>query len=470
MIAQTPASASVSTAPPRGQGLRLIALALGFGMAVLDTTIMNVAGPALRTGLGLTLSGLTWVVGGYVLVFASLLLLAGSLAERHGARRVYLAGLGLFVAASLLCALAPTAGPLIAGRLLQGAGAALFMPSSLTLLLAAAPGAKERTRLLSLWTAIVSVAGGLGPAVGGVLVAGFGWRSVFLINVPVGVLGIVLARAVVAEVPGRPGALGAGGHAWGLLALAGLSYGLIQGPETGWTAPAVLGAFAVAVAAAAGFGARERRAVRRILPRPLLADLRFRSAGSIGFLLNFGMYGTLFLLGLFFQQARGAGPLRAGLEIMPLQLVWPVGNLLHGHLGRRFGGRPTMVVSLGLAAAGMAVLALTVSPAMPYWVLAVVLAAVNTAMGVVVPAMTGALMDAAGGEHANIASAVLNANRQFGTLVGVAATSAVIAGAGGWYTAVPVAFGLVAAVFAAGALLAWLGLRADGEGSRTLPA
>ncbi|MBH1933877.1 DHA2 family efflux MFS transporter permease subunit [Streptomyces sp. AV19] len=464
--APDPAPASAPAAPRR-QGLQLLALALGFVMAVLDTTIMNVAGPSLRGGLHLSLSGLTWVISGYILVFASLLLLAGSLAGRYGARRTYLAGLALFTAASLLCAAAPTAGVLLAGRLLQGAGAALFMPSSLTLLLAAFPGTRERARVLGLWSAIVSTAAGLGPALGGVLVDASGWRSIFLINLPFGIAGLVLARRVVADLPGRPAALGVGGHALGLLALAGLSYGLIQGPERGWTDDGVLGALALAVLGGAAFALRERRAEERILPAALLANSRFRAASLVGFLFNFAAYGTPFVLGLFFQQARGASPMEAGLELLPTQIVWPLGNILYTRYGRRLGDRAALAGSLVVAAAGMLVLALTVSPGTPYWVLAVVLGVLNTAVGVASPAMTGALMDAAGAEHAPIAGAALNANRQIGSLVGVAVMSAVVAGGGGWYTAVAVVLAVAAAAYGGGALAAGLGLRARRERART---
>ncbi|WP_171166409.1 MFS transporter [Streptomyces sp. I05A-00742] len=464
--AAAPAAAPATPAAPRRQGLQLLALALGFVMAVLDTTIMNVAGPSLRSGLDLSLSGLTWVVSGYILVFASLLLLAGSLASRYGARKIYLTGLALFSVASLICATAPTAGLLVAGRLLQGAGAALFMPSSLTLLLAAFPGARERARVLGLWSAIVSTAAGLGPALGGVLVDAFGWRSIFLINLPFGILGLILARRVVTDLPGRPGSLGAGGHALGLLALAGLSYGLIQGPERGWADITVLGSFLVALAGAAGFAARERRAEERILPSGLIANSGFRAAGLIGFLFNFGAYGALFVLGLFFQQARGASPLEAGLEMLPTQLVWPLGNIIYTRYGRRLGNRAILAVSLGLAAVGMLVLALTVSPDMPYWVLAIVLGVLNTGIGVASPAMTGALMDSAGAEHANIASASLNANRQIGSLVGIAVMSALVAGIDGWYAGIAVIFAVAAAAYAGGGLAAWRGLRTRQQGDR----
>ncbi|MGK5729596.1 MFS transporter [Streptomyces sp. URMC 124] len=476
MIAQTGSPAAATTtapappSPPARPGLGIFTLALGFVMASLDVTIINVAGPSLRAGLGLSLSGLTWVVSGYVLAFAALLLLAGSLAGRYGARRTYLAGLALFTAASLLAALAPGAGVLIAGRILQGAGAALFMPSSLTLLLAAFPGGRERARVLGLWSAIVSVAAGLGPAVGGLLVGAFGWRSVFLVNLPLGLLGLVLARRVTAPLPGRPGPLAAAGHALGLLALAALSYGLIEGPDLGWAAPRVLVPLAVAALAGAAFVVRERRAAARVLPRALFSDARFPAANAIGFLFNFGLFGGLFMLGLFLQNARGASPVQAGLQMLPVQAVWLLGNVLYAKAGPRIGNRVILAVTLTVSAAGTLVLALTVSPGMPYWVLATVLATLNTGIGMASPAMTGATMESAGTEHSGIAGAALNANRQIGSLVGVAAVSAVLAATDGWYPGAAASFGLTAGAYAAAGLLAWLGLRTGRRAPRSLPA
>ncbi|MER0244206.1 DHA2 family efflux MFS transporter permease subunit [Streptomyces sp. HSW2009] len=446
------------TAPRRG-GAQLFALALGFVMATLDVTVMNVAGPQLRSGLDLSLAGLTWVVDGYVLVFAALLLLAGSLAGRYGALRVYLLGLALFTAASLVCALAPNAAVLVAGRLAQGAGAALFMPSSLTLLLNAFPEPTQRARVLGLWSAIISTAAGLGPAIGGVLVGAFGWRSIFLINLPIGLVGLLLARRVVTPVPGRRAPLGAPGHALGLLALAALAFGLIEGPEAGWTAAPVLVGFGVAVVASAAFLVRERRAAVRVLPGELFARPAFSAANLVGFLFNMGCYGGMFMLGLFLQNARGASPMTAGLQMLPTQLVFLLGNLLYARLGHRVGDRRALVGSLAFTAAGTLALALTVSPGMPYWVLAVVLSVANTGLGVASPAMTGALMGAAGREHAHIASATLNANRQIGTLVGIAVMGAVLAGAGGWYGGATASFGLASGAYLVAALIAWYGLR-----------
>ncbi|GAU65586.1 putative drug transporter [Streptomyces sp. NBRC 110611] len=446
---------------PRG-GLQLLVLALGFVMASLDTGIMNVAANDLRDRLGLSMSGLTWVVDGYVLAFAALLLLAGSLAKRYGARRIYLIGLAVFTAASLLGAVAPNGAVLVAARFAQGVGAALFMPSSLSLLMNAFPEPARRAKVLGVWSAIVSTSVGLAPTLGGLLIGTLGWRSLFLVNLPVGVVGLLLTRRVVAAVPARGSALAAGGHVLGLLALGSLSYALIEGPDKGWSAPFVLGAFVVAVVAAAGFVVRERASRTPVLPVSLFSDGRFSAANAIGFLFNFAFYGSLFVLGLFLQAARGASPMTAGLQMLPAVLVIPLGNMLYARIGPRIGNRAALAGSLALSAAGYVLLFLLLAPGLPYGVIAVILAVGNIGSGVSSPAMTGVLMEAAGREHADIGSATLNANRQIGSLVGIAGMGAVLAGAGGGHQAAAYAFALTAAALAAAAVIGLLGVRGRG--------
>ncbi|GGU44599.1 methylenomycin A resistance protein [Streptomyces albospinus] len=440
-------------------GIQLLVLALGFVMASLDTGIMNVAANDLRARLGLTMSGLTWVVDGYVLAFAALLLLAGSLAKRFGARRIYLVGLAVFTAASLLGAAAPDGGVLVAARFAQGAGAALFMPSSLSLLMNAFPEPARRTKVLGIWSAIVSTSVGLAPTIGGLLVGTLGWRSIFLVNLPIGIAGLLLTRRVIAAVPARRSALGGTGHVLGLLALGALSYALIEGPAEGWAAPDVLGALALAVLAAAGFLVRERTTGTPILPVALFADSRFSAANVVGFLFNFAFYGALFVLGLFLQNARGASPVTAGLQMLPAVLVIPVGNMLYARIGQRIGNRAALAASLALSAAGYALLFLLLAPGLPYAVIAVVLAVTNIGSGVASPAMTGVLMEAAGREHADIGSATLNANRQVGSLVGIAGMGAVLTGADGGFQGAGHAFALTAVALAAAAVVGWLGIR-----------
>ncbi|MFE1773226.1 MFS transporter [Streptomyces sp. NPDC059008] len=445
-----------------GGGLQLLVLALGFVMASLDTGIMNVAASDLRARLGLSMSGLTWVVDGYVLAFASLLLLAGSLAKRYGARRIYLVGLAVFTAASLLGAVAPNGAVLVAARFAQGVGAALFMPSSLSLLMNAFPEPARRARILGLWSAIVSTSVGLAPTIGGLLVGTLGWRSIFLVNLPIGIVGLLLTRRVVAAVPARGSALGGSGHVLGLLALGSLSYALIEGPDLGWSAPFVLGAFAVTALAAAGFLVRERTARTPILPVSLFADSSFSTANLVGFLFNFAFYGALFVLGLFLQTARGASSVAAGLQMLPAVLVIPFGNMLYARIGPRIGDRTALTASLVLSAAGYLLLFLLLAPGLPYWAIALLLAVANVGSGVSSPAMTGVLMAAAGREHADIGSATLNANRQIGSLVGIAGMGAVLTGAGAGYQGATYAFALAALALAVAAVAGRLGVRGRG--------
>jgi DHA2 family methylenomycin A resistance protein-like MFS transporter len=314
-------------------------------------------------------------------------------------------------------------------------------------------------RILGIWSAIVSTSVGLAPTLGGLLVGTLGWRSIFLINLPIGVAGLLLTRRVIAAVPARPSALGGSGHVLGLLALGSLSYALIEGPAEGWAAPAVLGALAVTLLAMAGFVVRERVARTPILPVALFADSRFSTANVVGFLFNFAFYGALFVLGLFLQTARGADPVTAGLQMLPAVLVIPFGNVLYARIGQRIGNRTALAASLALSAAGYVVLCRFLAPGLPYWAIAVILALTNVGSGVASPAMTGVLMEAAGREHADIGSATLNANRQVGSLVGIAGMGAVLTGAGGGYQGAAYAFALTALALAAAAVAAWLGVR-----------
>ncbi|WP_034176197.1 MFS transporter, partial [Burkholderia ambifaria] len=212
----------------------MIALACGFVMAMLDVTIVNVALKAMQASLDMSLTALVWVIDAYTLSFAALLLFGGALANRYGPRTIYVVGLALFVAASVLCAAAQTSGMLVAARLLQGVGAALFMPSSLSLLTLAFPAGPLRTRMIGIWGALVSAAMAIGPCVGGVLVDAIGWRGIFWVNLPVGLAGLWLTRRHVGRSPRHPGPLNTFGHLLGVLALAALSYTLIEGPGAGW--------------------------------------------------------------------------------------------------------------------------------------------------------------------------------------------------------------------------------------------
>lgn len=436
-------------------GLKITALATGFVMAALDVTVVNVAGASIQEHLHASLTELTWIVDGYVLVFSSLLMLAGGLANRIGAKNIYLCGMAVFFVASLGCAIAPNAAVLVGARLLQGAGAALFMPSSLSLLVNSFPEKRERTRMLGLWSAIVATSAGLGPTVGGLLVSVFGWQSIFLLNLPIGIIGILLTRRFIAPSSGRLLKLAATGHALWILMLAALSYALIEGPRLGWGADEVLTSYAVLVIAAGLLMVRERRAENLVMPWYLFRRPGFAGANLVGFLFNFALYGNMFMLSLFFQHARGASPFTAGLELLPMTIWFPLANVVYSRISARFSNG--VLLTLCLVVAGAASLTMvTVASSTPYWVLAVAVGIANIGAGVISPGMTAALVDAAGPEHANVAGSVLNANRQIGTLVGIAAVGMVLGSISDGSRGPAVSFLIVGVAYLVGAACAWL--------------
>jgi DHA2 family methylenomycin A resistance protein-like MFS transporter len=452
-------SSKTTEAPPAvlgkaASGLRITGLAAGFVMSIVDTTVINVAGPEVQRQLDLSLAGLTWVVDGYTLTFASLLLLAGSLANRFGAKTVFLTGVTVFVLASVLCGAAPNGTALIIGRLIQGAGAALSIPSSLGLLAHTFPDPKQRAKTVGIWSSISAGSAAVGPLLGGVLVGTIGWRSIFYLNIPIGIIGLLLTIRLIDRVPGRTFKPALAGHVLSIVCLAGLCFGLIEGSSYGWTSVPILGSFAVAVAAALLFLRAESRAPEPILPRGLFRNPRVSAANGISFLLNVGLFGVIFMFGLFIQNARGAEPLEAGLQMLPLWGFFVVGNLTFARITGKAGTRWPMVI--GLAGAAIASLALTtISEAMPYWVLAVIIALSSLCIGVTVPAMTASLMEAVGPSHANTAGSTLNATRQIGTLIGVAIVGVVLHGSTDWYRGATISFLIAGLCYLASSFLAW---------------
>ncbi|MBP0598726.1 MFS transporter [Herbaspirillum sp. LeCh32-8] len=434
--------------------LPLVALAVGFVMAMLDVTVVNVGLSNIAASLDAPLSTLVWIVDGYTLTFAAMLMVGGALADRFGGRRLYLLGLFLFVLASALCGMAPNGEFLIAARLLQGLGAAFFMPSSLSLLTHVYEDDRVRARMLGVWSATVGAAAAVGPLAGGVLIHWMGWRSVFLINVPVGIVGLWMARRLIPAVPRHARALNLYSHVAGVLMLAGLSFVLIQGPVYGWTSPRILAGLAVTLLAALALVRHELRGIAPLLPRALFSTPQFAAANGIGFLINFGVYGNLFYLALFLQQGRGVDALHTGLQLVPIMVVIFFGNLLSGRMSAHWGPRVPLLLGLSVGAIFTA-LAMGFHPQTPYWMLALVCAAANLGVSTAIPAMTAVVMQVAGRAHANSAAAALNANRQIGALVGVAVMGAVLHSVDGWGLRNPLAFGMMALAYALALWLVW---------------
>jgi DHA2 family methylenomycin A resistance protein-like MFS transporter len=455
-------------APPGGipvasrrSGVALVASLLGFTVITIDVSAVNIALPAIGDSLSGGMAGLQWVVDAYTLMFAALMLSAGALADRVGARRAYAWGTALFTLASLGCALAPGIGTLVAARVAQGGAAAVVMPASLALIRQAYEDARARARALALWTVGGSVAMAAGPVLGGLLTDSAGWRAVFLLNLPVGavVLGL-LAR--VERSPVRPAALDVGGQLTAALALAGPAFAVIEGGHLGWTSGPVLGAAALAVASGWAFRAVEARHHRPMVPLGMLRNRGVAVPLAVGFALNAAFYGGIFLLGLYYQQLRGMSGIAAGLMFVPMSVVVTAANLLSPRLAERIGRRTVIVAGqLVFTTAMLAMLPLAAHT--PVWLVLVLLLPLSVGGALAVPALTALLMDAVPGERAGTASGLLNSLRQTGGALAVALFGSLLAGPDGGFSLPGMRLGLlaVAALLLATAALSRLLLPRD---------
>ncbi|MGH2861052.1 MAG: MFS transporter, partial [Solirubrobacteraceae bacterium] len=368
-------------------------------MVILDTTVVNVALPQLSHSMHASTSDLQWVLDAYSLTFAALLLTGGMISDARGAKRVFMAGIALFCVCSLACGLAPDVGFLIAARAAQGIGAALSVPASLALIQATYSDRPARRRALGTWGAVAGIAGGGGPVVGGLLVSGLGWRSVFFLNIPMGIGSLVLAaRGLIAPEP-RAHRGDAAGQLLITLALAALTTALIQSGSDGWDAAIVLIPLGVALLAVAAFVRAECRSASPMLPLSLFSSRAFSGGTVVGLCINLGLYGELFVITLYLQQLRGYSPLRAGLALLPQMGLLTLGSTLSGRMSARTGPRRPMLIGLGIGALGLFLLA-GIGPSTPYLLLVVPLALAGLGMSLTMPAATTAVIEAAPAERA----------------------------------------------------------------------
>lgn len=431
----------------------LVVLCVAFFMVILDTTIVNVALPSIGAGLRSPVTGLQWVVDGYTLVFAVLLLGAGSACDRLGARRVFVVGLALFTAGSGLCALAPGIDPLVGARVVQGVGAALVLPSSLAVIASVFSDPKARARAIGVWAAVAGAATALGPVAGGLLVDLAGWRSIFLVNLPIGVAALAMAHRRLGETPRRPGGFDGSGQVLAAGALALVTFGLIEAGSAGWGSAVVVAALGAGIVVGGAFVATESRVAHPMLPTRLFRSSVFSAATVVGLVLNFGVYGQVFVLSLYFQRARGYSALATGLALLPFAAMTVAGPVAVGRLTARVGARLPMVAGQLCAAAGSALLA-AAGAHTPYGSLVPGLVALGVGMALVMPSMTAAVVQAAPGAQAGVASGVLNTARQVGGAIGVALLGSLVA-RGHLVSGMRLGLEAVAAAFALGALIAW---------------
>ena len=397
---------------------------LGFFVVALDAQIVNVALPDIGDGLGGGLSGLQWVVTGYTLTFSSLLLFAGTLSDRVGARHAFALGMGVFVVASAVCGFAPSLGVLVAARIAQGVGTALITPTSLALIREAYEDAKQRAKAVAYWALGGSVAAAAGPILGGIL-SQLDWRLIFFINLPVGILAIALLVRV-AESPRRPHPFDVVGQVAALVALVGFTYAVIEGGGQGYGEPQIVAALAVAIMGAAVFLVAQKRGRNPMVPLDLFRARPVAISLAAAFVTMAGFYGVVFVQSLYFQDVRSASPLETGLLFLPMTALVAILNPVAARTAIRFGPRVPIIGGQVLMVLGLAGLALAPVD-LPLWAVALLMVPVGVGGSFTVPPLTSLLLDAVPAPRAGTASGVLNTARQVGGSMGVAASGAVIA-------------------------------------------
>jgi len=422
-----------SFAPPRSSDRLLhvtrLAACFGFMVVQLDITIVNLALPTLANELAADIAGLQWVVDAYTLLFASLLLSAGAISDRFGARRSFLIGLSGFLLTSAACGFAQSVSQLVAARAGQGLFAALMVPSSLALLNHAfAHDSIQRARALAMWTASGAAAAAMGLLLGGVLLQTLGWRSIFFVNLPLCALGIVLAWRI-AETPRKADRrLDMAGQVLAVVGLVGLIGAIIEMPRLGFDHAVVLGGFGLTAACAIAFALVQTRVAQPMLPLALLRLPNVAIALLSALAISLAYYGLIFVMSLYLQQFAGYTPLQTGLAYVPLTLAFIAANLLGGRLLASRGFRVTILSGLLLCASGFAWLGRLGDGDSYLWILPAFLA-VAAGMGLAMPATTTMILASVDRSWSGTAAAVLNAVRQIGAGLGVALCGLLLADA-----------------------------------------
>ncbi|BFT74140.1 MFS transporter [Paenibacillus sp. P36] len=406
--------------------LLLLGLSLGYFMVLLDMTVVSVALPAIRTELGGGLSGLQWVVNAYTIVFAGLLLSMGSLADKLGAKRVYAGGLVLFLGASVLAAFVSSLGMLIGLRAILGIGGAALMPASLSLLVHAYPEAAERARALGLWAAVTGAAMAAGPVIGGLLVDSFGWRSIFLLNVPLAVISLILTFLLVRETDRRAQrSFDIGGQMTAIVAIAALSFGLMEGDSYGWQSPMIIMAFGVALLSAILFLIFEVKGESPLLPLSLFKHTTVSAGIIAGMAINIGLSGILFIVPVFFQQVRGLSAHITGLLLLPMMIPLAFNPILTGRIVGRIGARIPMTVGFSLGAVGT-LLQVWTEVNTNYVITMIGLLLIGFGVSFTIPSLMAAVISSVPKEQTGAVSGALNASRQLGATLGVAILGSIL--------------------------------------------
>ncbi len=407
----------------------LASVAFALFMIMLDNTIVNVALPAIQRDLGIGVSELEWVVTGYALSFAVLMLTGGKLADMFGRRRIFLIGLTIFTVSSFFCGLAGTAELLIGARVLQGVGSALMMPATLSIITATFPP-RERGAALGIWAGVSAMALAIGPLVGGLITEHVGWNWIFYVNVPIGLLGLVCVRVIVRESRDTsreqrldlPGLISSG------IALFALVFALIEANNYGWTSPTILGLFALALASGVVFVLLELYQRLPMFDLTLFRDSTFAGANAVALLVSLAMFGVFFFMSLFMQNVLGYSAVRAGAAFLPMTVLIIVVAPLTGKASDRLGSRWLMAGGMTLLALSLLVFA-QAGTGSDYLALLPAMLLGGLGMASTMTPMTAAALSSVPVAKAGVGSGMLNTFRQVGGALGIAVMGAILASA-----------------------------------------
>ncbi|MDH4345002.1 MAG: MFS transporter [Thermoleophilia bacterium] len=454
----------------------LAAVSFGLFMIMLDNTVVNVALPSIQRDLGVGLSELQWVVAGYALTFAALMLVGGKLADAYGRRRLFVIGIVVFTAASLACGLADTGGQLIAARIVQGAGGALMNPATLSIIAAAFP-ARQRGTAIGIWAGVSALALAIGPLVGGLLTEHLSWNWIFFVNIPVGALGIVASYLLIDESRDETHVrLDLPGLATSALGLFSLTYGLIEANTYGWGSTRILGSFAVAVVSLLAFLALERHQRAPMLDLSLFRNRTYVGANVVVLLVALAMFGVFFFVSLYMQNILRYSPVQAGAAFLPMTILIILVAPFAGRVSDRVGSRWLMTAGMTLVA-GQLLLFSRLGTEATFWTLLPALVLGGFGMALTMTPGAAAATRAVPVHKAGVGAAVLNAFRQVGGSLGIAVMGAIVAGSAGGERTVDAFMGgferalLVAAgVALLGAVAAAVLVRVHGADEHEAPA
>ena len=405
----------------------LAAVAFGLFMIMLDNTVVNVALPTIGRDFETGLSELEWVVNGYALTFGVLMLTGGKLADLLGRRRIFITGLAIFTLASLACGLATSAEFLIGARVVQGVGSALMNPATLSIIIATFPP-RQRGMAIGLWAGVSAMALAIGPLLGGLITDHIHWSWVFFINVPVGILAIVVARLVIEESRDTSAVqrLDLPGLATSAIALFALTYGLIEANEHGWTSPLILSLFAIAAVGFVGFVLLEQHQKVPMLDLSLFRNPTFAGANTVMMLVGLAMFGVFLFVTLYMQNVLQYSPTQAGAAFLPMTILIVLLAPIAGKLSDRIGSRWLMAGGMTLVSLSL-LLDTRLDAGSNFWDILPPLLVGGAGMGLAMTPTTAAAMGSVPMDKAGVGSAVLNSMRQVGGSLGIAILGAIVA-------------------------------------------